>query len=399
MKSLADIEGARPYLVGNTLDRTADAMAYAALGWLAAQGSPVDAALVLGLGAVPRVAMLSIGGVLADRLGLGQTAQWTLGARLIALGGLAVALADGSAGVLALACVAVALGIIDGIHIPAMVGLGGLIGQGPRMASLQGALNMWGEAGEVLAPVLAGWLLVGATVWLVPAMLVPSLIALAMIQAIAHLGNHVPETEEPAVGVWQAWREGVRAAAGLGPILAFACLVNALTTGPILGGAPMLAAANDWGGSEYGLVVAAFSVGLGVGAAALARWGDGVKRPQPVAVGLVIPGALVLGGFGFAHQWWAAAVIVLVCGAVFSPSIGLLMALIKTRTDPALMGRVMSLVQLGMLAGVPVSYAVLGSLVAGRGLSFAIASMSAALVIIAVSLLFSTRLGARRVRV
>lgn len=392
MGVLADVEGAKHYLIGNTLDRTADAMAYAALGWLAAQGSPVDAAVVLGLGALPRVVMLSIGGVIADRIGLGRTAQWTLGARLIVLGVLAVVLADGHAGVVALSCVAVALGVIDGVHAPAMIGLGALIGRGPGMAALQGALSMWAEAGEVLAPVIVGWLLVGAAVWLAPAILVPSLIALAVIQAIAHLGEGQPrDDDEPHVGAWKAWTEGLRAARGLGTILAFALLVNALTTGPILGGVPMLAAIDGWSGGEYGLVMAAFSVGLAAGGAALASWGGRVTHPQRTSIALVLPGAVVLTVLGVAHYWWVAAIVVATCGLVFAPSVGLLLADIKNRTDPALMGRVMSLVHLGMVAGIPLSYAALGVLVGLRDLAFAIAVMSAVLAVIAVLLLVSYR--------
>lgn len=355
------------FITGNTLDRAADAMLYAALGWLAATSSPTDAALVLGLGALPRVAILLGGGVAVDRLGLGRVAAWTLAARTAAAAALWAALADGHAEVAVLAAVAVVVGALDGLHLPAMAGLSGLIVRGPRATSVQGTLAAWAEAADVAAPVAAGWLLGVTPALLGPVVTVAGVAALLAVtrSAVAKTAARIPATTREDLP--SGWSAGIRLAARRPAVIALFLAVNALVTAPVLAGTPIMAVTHAWPGWAYGIAVAAFGVGNVLGGAGLSRWGDQIDRPIRAAILLLAPAPVLLAGFAATTSWALACIALLGIGLCLGPSAGILMAHIKATCPENALGRVMATVQLGAYLGVAGSYALYGVLLDQAG--------------------------------
>src|SRR6478752_4448289 len=108
------------WVIAHSRSRVGDVAWFIGLAWTAAQvAGPAGAGLVMGVGSVPRAAILLIGGAYADRLDAKRT---MVVANLLRIAVLAVAIvvvdARSSSLVLLLA-VAVIFGLVDGMYDPA----------------------------------------------------------------------------------------------------------------------------------------------------------------------------------------------------------------------------------------------------------------------------------------
>ncbi|GCE75067.1 MFS transporter [Cellulomonas biazotea] len=112
----------RPYLVwlsGTTIARLGDAVLTFALGWAASGHGGTTAALVLGVGALPRVILLVVGGAVADHLGARRLLLAGESALLVLTVALAAALARLGAPTWLLLASSLALGTVSAFCLPA----------------------------------------------------------------------------------------------------------------------------------------------------------------------------------------------------------------------------------------------------------------------------------------
>ena len=367
------------YVVAVTADAAADAAVYAALGWLAAsRWGPGGAGVVLAANTVPLVLVMLLGGAFADRFGLARQAVVTLGIRtgLMALLAWLVA-APSSVGWWLLVTMAAVLGLVDSFHIPALSGIAGLLADEGGQVRLQGAITAATRAALVAGTMLAG-VLVGADVrWAFWAATLLSLLALAVLVLTA---SKVPHETDETPGVLKEVGAALRAVRNNPMVwraLLLLSVVNCLGTAPIGVGVPSKAAELNWQGAQYGTAYLGFGVGAAVGGAVLSRLpkfspGAGYRY----ACLLILPSAVVYAGLALAESPWVAAVCCALAGACMAPIGALLIGGIREQSPAEQMGRISSLIQLGIFSAIPLGHVLYG--LVGEAISVTVVGVIAA---------------------
>ncbi|MEW1773887.1 MFS transporter [Streptomyces sp. NPDC086777] len=340
-------------VLGNGFARIALAFAVLALPG----ATPGDLSLVVACQAVPQLALVLVGGVIADRVSRSalMAVADVLGA--LSYGGLAAMVLSGHAPVAALCALAVTAGTATALFSPAMDGVipqlvpsealqraNGLLRVGTNTALLLGlALS-----GVTVAWVGAGWALaVNGLSFVVSAALTSSL--------------RLSRRPRKSASGWADLREGWREFASrqwLWVVVVQFSLVMAATNANagVLG--PLAASAHFGGARAWSLVVAAQALGAvaGAGIAARAR----VARPILAAVLFTLPSALPPALLGAGAPLWAVAVGAFTAG-VSLDFFGVLWATTIQREVPEeALSRVSSYDWFGSLSLAPLGLALAG---------------------------------------
>jgi MFS family permease len=150
---------------------------------------------------------------------------------------------------------------------------------------------------------------------------------------------------------------------GLRAVLLISAALNLAFTGPISVGLPWLSANRFAAGSAgFGLMVSGFGAGALIGAIAAGSVARLRHQGRIVlAVGVLL--GIGLGTIGLAPGVAVVAVITLVIGLGVGFTNVIVVSWIQQRTDPAMMGRVMSILMLGSVGLAPLSLVVTGALI------------------------------------
>lgn len=369
------------YLVSYLLDRAVDGLFYVALAWLAAKSSgPLGAAAIIASGSVPRVVMLMLGGVVADRFGLSATARVTLTLRVVLLGIFALSSMSPAPNALTLALVAAAFGVIDALHMPAISGLSGLLVGDNDQVRLQGAMTSIGNATEIVAAPAAALLLAWSAPsvgWLGAILLAVAAIAVPRVERAP---EDVPVVKERLGAALRAVLAYVRHAPALRAMFLVFAAANVAATPAVGLGVPLLVTERAGGEASYGALVMAFAIGSVTGGLALARWGAHVRFPARWSLLLMVPGGLALGLLARVPVGLVAVGALVVAGVCFAAGAGLLMGRIKVATPPQMMGRMMSLVQVSVYSLIPAGMLIFGWMSASWSASAAMLVMGGVMV-------------------
>ncbi|MER6079683.1 MFS transporter [Streptomyces sp. NPDC001833] len=340
-------------VLGNGFARIA--LAFAVLSLPGA--TPGDLSLVVACQAVPQLALVLVGGVIADRVSRSalMAVSDVLGA--LSYGGLAAMVLSGHAPVAALCALAVTAGTATALFAPAMDGViprlvptealqraNGLLRVGTNTSLLLGlALS-----GVTVAWVGAGWALaINGLSFVVSAALTASL--------------RLPRRRRKSASGWADLREGWREFASrqwLWVVVVQFSLVMAATNANagVLG--PLATRAHFGGARAWSLVVAAQALGAvaGAGIAARAR----VTRPILAAVLFTLPSALPPALLGAGAPLWAVAAGAFTAG-VSLDFFGVLWATTMQREVPEeALSRVSSYDWFGSLSLAPLGLALAG---------------------------------------
>lgn len=340
-------------VLGNGFARIA--LAFAVLSLPGA--TPGGLSLVVACQAVPQLALVLVGGVIADRVSRSalMAVSDVLGA--LSYGGLAAMVLSGHAPVAALCALAVTAGTATALFSPAMDGVipqlvpsgalqraNGLLRVGTNTSLLLGlALS-----GVTVAWVGAGWALaINGLSFVVSAALTSSL--------------RLPRRQRKSASGWADLREGWREFASrqwLWVVVVQFALVMAATNANagVLG--PLAARAHFGGARAWSVVVAAQALGAvaGAGIAARAR----VTRPILAAVLFTLPSALPPALLGAGAPLWAVAAGAFTAG-VSLDFFGVLWATTMQREVPEeALSRVSSYDWFGSLALAPLGLALAG---------------------------------------
>jgi MFS family permease len=371
-------------LAGGQFASTIGDYCYAvALPWLvlSAHGTAILLGTVLACYGVPRMALIPVGGVLADRIGPRTVMLAADAARCVLVAGLVVLAARHDASLAALGPVAALIGAGEGLFIPASFAIMPSLLAAEQLAAGNALSTAAVEAGSLLGPALGG-ALVAATRASTAAFAVDaasfavSALTLALIPRRATAGRTgqtgAPGTADadspadaadegaPATGDGGALAL-LRRSRGLQVLLVVVVVGNLASGGMGDVALPALAHAR-FGAAGYGALLACLAAGGVIGTLAAARTG-GLRAPvlfataafgvQAVAVSLVP----YLGGVAGA----AAALFVLgVCNGL---GIVTFLTVLQKWAPPALLGRVMSALMLCAFGSFPLSVAIAGVLV------------------------------------
>ena len=374
--------------IGESVSMLGDQFYLVALPWLTLEltGSTLALGLVLMAAAIPRAALMLLGGAVSDRVEPRMVMMASSAARAVLVGILAALVWADAVQLWQLYLLGALFGAADAFFQPAALALI------PRMverdgleasnALVTGSMAITGMVGPALAGIAVG--LAGAAIGfgidaLTFAFAVLTVLSIGRPRAVAD-----SSAGERSGGTLRAIRDGLAYAYRDGQIrvvLLAVLVINFAVVGPFFVGLPALVASFNGGPADYGLVLSAWgaaALGGAVAAGTLgARWRMATLIP---ATALAMAIALLL--MGLAPNALFAALASTPLGA----AVGMLqvagMAWLQRRSDPEMQGRLMSLAMLAVMGLTPASYAVAGG-AAQAGPSFLFVSAAATMLVLA----------------
>jgi DHA3 family macrolide efflux protein-like MFS transporter len=164
--------------------------------------------------------------------------------------------------------------------------------------------------------------------------------------------------------VWQDFREGWRYIVhwpSLMAVIFLAMLVNFLVN-PAFSLLPLVVTEHfQKGAYELGLLDSVFGIGVILGGLALSAWGGFKNRLLTTLIGLIGAGAAVLAvGLATSEMYWLALVAVSLFGFLNPMINGPIFAVMQSKVEPELQGRVFSFLTAGAAFASPLGLAIAG---------------------------------------
>jgi MFS family permease len=350
---------------------------------LALTGSGLALGTVLIAAAIPRAAFMLLGGALTDRRSPRTLMLVSNVLRAVTVGAVAALILADAVELWHLIVLGVVFGTVESIFYPAMNTVVPMLVSSERLpaanALVQATSQLTALAGPAIAGVLVASIGTGTAFALDAASFAVAALALAFIaggRRSAPVGptDAAPVPAEPDAGVateaaptiLRSIREGAAYAfrdPAIRTIILLSAAINLAVSGPIGVGLPWLANVRFGGGPALlGIMFAGFGGGALIGALVAGT------AARPRRYGLLVLGlsgflGLCLGAVGLAPNGQSATALLVIAGLGAGYMNVTVIAWLQARVQPALLGRVMSLVMLGAVALQPVSLFVAGVLV------------------------------------
>jgi MFS family permease len=378
------------WVVGYGASVLADQVFFLALTWAALQvGTPSEVGLVLAAGSIPRLLILLVGGTFADARSPKRIIIGADGGRALVMAAAGVALTIGSMNISGLVVVALAVGALDGLFLPAVAALPVRIAPSHLMGRVSAMRTVAQRVGVFGGGPLAGWLIYmygpGAAFYGSAALFAISVGSLALVTVTPQpeKADGDSATPTPAGQLPPARRRLLaamrriagRTAEGLhtvrhDPVLRWLLILiggmNFGFAGPFTAGIPLLAAAHGWGAHGAGLLIGAFGIGAAASGIALLFVQRVPHAGVVQLVGVLFMG-LALAGVGTAATLPAAMAFALIVGLSSGLFGTVVYGLLLTAAPKAEVARVMALLALTLDGVAPISFLATGALSAALG--------------------------------
>ena len=382
---------------GESVSLLGDQFHFVALAWLVLglTGSGLALGTVLIAASIPRAVLMLVGGALSDRM---APRSLMLGSNLLraaVVAVLTVLVVSGRVELWHLVVLGITFGSVDAIFIPAMNTIVPMLVPSDRLPAANALVQGTAQLAGLIGPALAG--IVVAIVGTGPAFAIDAVsfaFAALMVAAIRGGRRSGPGEAPEAAATPNAERPSLLATIRAGAAYAFADPAIVLTaafnlafTGPISVGLAWLASNRFEGGSiAFGFMFAGFGAGALVGA--ILAGSLPAPRHQG-AVLLSVAGSLgiALAAVGMAPSATVATLMLIPMGLGIGYINVIAIAWLQGRTDPAMIGRVMSLVTLGSVGLAPLSLALAGALVDTAATAMFVAAGALVLTVSAAGLL------------
>jgi MFS family permease len=352
----------------STLSLFGDFFTLIALSWLVLQltGSSLALGGVLVAQALPRSILVAVGGALVDRLSARVTMLGSMGLRVLAVGPLAVLVLSGRVEMWEVYIASALFGVVDAFFYPARSSILPRVVRDRELEPANAVLNVSAQITVIAGPALAGVIVaVFGTGWAFAADAACFALGLPLIAWLPSV-KPVPAPAGAAkgniggdivAGLRYAWSD-----VGLRATLVIIAAVDLGANGAIGVGLPTIAHNRFAAGANgFGILLAGWGLGATVGALVAGM------VPPPKRFGLLVCGAcswIGLGviGVGLMPTLLPATIVIAAAGAASGLINTYGISWLQRRTDPAMQGRVMSLVFLASIGLVPVGNAVAGVL-------------------------------------
>ncbi|MDF3035618.1 MAG: hypothetical protein K0S28_892, partial [Paucimonas sp.] len=313
-------------------------------------------------GTVPRIALMAIGGVLADRHSKIRILKLTFWLRMLVLALGAVLFWIGWMTIWALIAFAALFGILDAFFWPARDALLPSIVEEKHLTQANSLMQATNQVGLVFGPVIGGLLL-----YLLPLHWILAMTATAMAIGallIARIDDrHVPHVSGKRHLVADL-KEGVAyvvASPVLRTLMTIYIVANLLFMGPIGLGVPIIASEHlTHGAIGLSYMQSAFGIGMVLGFLTLFAFPPQRKRLLLISVLIVVEGVL-LGLLGNVYLLWPAVILQFMIGFCIACNNVPMLSLIQQYTERGKLGRVMSLTSVASMGLSPLSYAMVSS--------------------------------------
>lgn len=353
--------------LGSTISQLGDQFYLVALPWLALQltGSSVALGTLLMTAAIPRAALMLIGGAVIDRFSARRVLMTTAALRTVLVGAVAALAWFHLIQLWELYGLTFLFGVADAFSFPAGPALMPTLVQTeqlqPANALMQGSTVLTQMAGPAPAGLLIKGLGVAAALFFDALSFIGVLVALFRIPDPPKAP--VAEAGAPArPGMLHSIIEGLRAVRNDPPLLSLMIVIAAINiciAGPIGVGLAAVAKFDFQSSAAFGTFLSCF----GGGTLAGVLIGGRVKRPRRRGLQFIIMSGLCgleLIAIGLVLKMVAIAVLLAVMGLGVGVVNVQFAAWMQMRVERALLGRVMSVMMFSAVGLVPVSYAVAG---------------------------------------
>jgi MFS family permease len=354
--------------LGATISQLGDQFYLVALPWLALQltGSSLALGAILMTAAIPRAALMLVGGAVIDRFSARRVLMTTAAIRTVLVGAVAALVWLHLIQLWELYALTFAFGVADAFSFPAgpalMPTLVEMNQLQPANALMQSSTVMTQMAGPAPAGLLIKAFGVAA------ALFFDALSFLGVIVALISIPDPPKATAAPGAparpSMLHSIAEGLRAVRNDPPLLSLMIVIatiNICVAGPIGVGLAAVAKFRFGSAAAFGTFLSCFSGGMLAGMLA----GGTVKRPRRRGLQFIVMSGLCgleLIAIGLILKFAAIAVLLALMGLGVGFVNVQFAAWTQMRVDRALLGRVMSVMMFSAVGLVPISYAVAGVL-------------------------------------
>jgi MFS family permease len=354
----------RLWLIGGTISFLGDQFYMLALPWLILQqtGSAVAMGTVMMAGSVPRALLMLMGGAVSDRLSARKIMMTTATARTICVAVIGILIWYGILHMWALYALAVIFGVADAFAAPASSAFLPSLVAPEQMVAASSVGQTVAQVTTIAGPVPAGFVI--KTLGVAWAFFIDAVSFLFIIGALWKLPDP-PKSPAANKAMWHSILEGIAYVVKdvpLRSLMLLAMTMNLCFMGPVSIGLTYLIKTRFGSPAILGTLMSAVAVGSLLGALLAGVW----KIRRRGLLILLVAAALspCLGSLGFMGSVWLLGGVLFVIGviaALMNVHIG---AWVMQRIDPAVRGRVASVLMLATFGIMPISFALAGVLIA-----------------------------------
>lgn len=352
--------------LGNGMGPIALAFAVLALP----DSTPTSLSLVLAAQAIPMVALLPLGGVIADRLGRARVIAITdvvLAAVVAAIGVLFLTNTATIPVVMALSFVA---GCLNALWYPAFTGLAADVVPDKHLQGANAYISFASNSGLIIGTGVAG--IIVATLGPSIAIIIDAatfLVAGILVFTFRHVSKRQPTEQSHLRDLVDGWKVFTSFRWIVVVVGAYSLILMVMRGAEEVVG-PVLALEIYGGAAGWSLVLAGQSIGLLVGAVIASRF----KPKRPMVFGALATGALVpyLLALAFASPLWVVVPLAFFWGVAMDAFYIVWLTEVQSRVPREALSRVMSYDAFGSLIFGPLGLALAGPLVVLIGIANAL---------------------------
>jgi hypothetical protein len=357
--------GFRRLWLGSAVSLLGDQLYLIALPWVVLEltGSALAMGTILMTAAIPRAVLMLMGGALTDRISPRRILMGTASARTVLVGALGALLWFQSLHVWQLYILGFAFGVADAFSMPAASAFMPSLVARDQLVRANSAFQTTAQLTTLAGPAPAGLVIKGlGLAW---AFILDAVSFLFILAALWTLPDPPQAKARTGAPIWQSVLEGIRYVrrdTALSSLMLLAAMLNVCVSGPMSVGLAYMAKTKFGSPAAYGLAVSALAAG-GLGGALLAGiWK--VSRRGPLLLGASAAIGLCLGSLGFLGSLATVAPVLALMAIAAAVTNIHLASWIQGRVDPAVRGRVLSVLMLSAVGLLPISLAGAGFLAA-----------------------------------
>jgi hypothetical protein len=326
-------------------------------------GSAIAMGTMLMTASIPRAVLMLMGGAIADRLSPRRILVGTATGRTIVVGAVGVLLWFHVLQLWELYVLGFAFGVADAFSLPAASAFLPSLLQREQLVAANSLMQTTAQLTTVIGPAPAG--LVIKTMGAAWAFLADAVSFLFIIAALWTLPDPPRTTKANAPSMWQSVLEGIRYVrkdAALSSLMLLAAMLNVCISGPMSVGLAYMAKTRFGSPAAFGFALSSLAAGglLGALLAGLVT----VRRRGMLLLGTSAVIGVCLAVFGFLYSLVAIAAVLIVMAMSAAVTNIHLASWIQGRVDPAVRGRVVSVLMLSVIGLQPLSMAAAGVLAA-----------------------------------
>ena len=354
--------------IGATISLIGDQFFLVALPWLVLRriGSSLALGTVLMAAAVPRAALMLVGGAVTDRFSPRKVLIATGVVRILLVGTIAALTALETIQLWQIYVLACAFGVADAFSFPASTALLPSLVRPEQYAAADSMLEGTAQLSTMIGPVPAGFAIkrwgLATAFWIDAMSFLGPVLALLWVPDSPR--PPIPDTGSPQPSLLRSITDGLRCVVQDPPLrllFIISTVLNLCVAGPLTVGLAAMADFRFSSATAYGILLSCFEAGALVGMVL-----SGV--PKRLAhrgwwlTALTFATGVTLVGLAMVYGLAAVAVLLAVMGLCSGFVNIQIMSWIQSRVAPEMLGRVMSVLMFSAVGLTPISFVVAGAL-------------------------------------